>query len=126
MRGRLYPLGDLGSGDAAMREHERRQLLCRRSGCFCTEEDAMSEPTPEAIKFAKQEMADWDFPDPEYAGTTILFVARMLEAFAGAAVEAEREACAVVADDFIFNEECADLIRARGESEPTQPKENET
>jgi hypothetical protein len=37
MRGRLAPLGDLGSGDAMSAESKRRQKLCRDAGCFCTE-----------------------------------------------------------------------------------------
>jgi hypothetical protein len=41
-----------------MREHERRQLLCRRAGCFCPEEDAIgsSELVDEARAFVKADL----------------------------------------------------------------------
>jgi hypothetical protein len=43
MRGRLAPLGDLGSGDAMTwpTEAERQARLHKRAGCNCTEEEAM-------------------------------------------------------------------------------------
>jgi hypothetical protein len=89
----------------------------------------MSEPTVEALNFTAANMVDWEFLEGAEADT-IKHVARMLDEYASAAVEAEREACAKACEEIrkeiVCPEECAAAIRARGESEPTQQKENET
>jgi hypothetical protein len=131
MRGRLASLGDLGSGDAAMTwptEAERQARLHKRAGC-CTEEEAMTDPTPEErAQTAMDGMFD--------LGTIQFSIADQIRA----AVEAEREGCAEVdptgivcvacgcaVDEFCFktddgiwlfchHERWRAAIRARGES----------
>jgi hypothetical protein len=110
MRGRLYSLGDLGSDDAAMTfptEAERQARLHKRAGC-CTEEEAMTDPTPEErAQTAMDGMFD--------LGTIQFSIADQIRA----AVEAERERIAVLCDTsgLVNGNHFAATIRARGESE---------
>jgi hypothetical protein len=129
MRGRLAPLGALGSGDAAMTlptEAERLARLHKRAGCDCTEE-AMN-----LIELARHEQGSIFCPGH---GALIKDLADEVERLR-AAVEAERyrtlqemvEGITVERGHCSVCDRVVAAIRARGRtpSVPTQQKENET